>query len=101
VRSLYIEPGSPWENGVNESFNGWLRDELFNGELFSSLGEAKVATEDDRLEYNHRRPHSSLGYGTPAEFAAGCREGAAAARGGAGHRSSAASRKLRNFSPIR
>ena len=72
VRTLYIEPGAPWQNGFNESFNGKLRDELLNGELFTSLKEAKVVTEDYRLAYNHRRPHSSLGYRTPAEFAATC-----------------------------
>ena len=70
VKTLYIEPGSPWQNGFNESFNGKLRDELLNGELFTSLTEAKVVTEDWRMEYNHRRPHSSLGYETPAAYAA-------------------------------
>ncbi len=70
VKTLYIEPGAPWQNGFNESFNGKLRDELLNGELFTNLQEAKVVTEDYRLEYNHRRPHSSLGYETPAAFAA-------------------------------
>jgi len=70
VGTLYIAPGAPWENGYNESFNGKLRDELLNGELFTSLKEAQVITEDYRLEYNHRRPHSSLGYVTPAAFAA-------------------------------
>jgi len=70
VGTLYIEPGAPWENGFNESFNGKLRDELLNGELFTSHTEAQVVTEDYRLGYNHRRPHSRLGYVTPAEFAA-------------------------------
>lgn len=70
VGTLYIEPGAPWENGFNESFNSRFRDELLNGELFTSLREAKVVTEDHRLAYNHRRPHSSLGYLTPATFAA-------------------------------
>lgn len=82
VNTLYIEPGAPWENGYNESFNSRLRDELLNGELFTSLREAKIVTEDHRLEYNHRRPHSSLGYRTPAEFAAQCRAGCAALRQG-------------------
>jgi transposase InsO family protein len=82
VGTLYIEPGAPWENGYNESFNSRFRDELLNGELFTSLQEAKVVTEDFRLEYNHRRPHSSLGYQTPAEFAAACRAGYAALRDG-------------------
>jgi len=78
VGTLYIEPGAPWEtcperrrDGFNESFNSRLRDELLNGELFTSLQEANpsrlrawVVTEDYRREYNHRRPHSSLGYQT-------------------------------------
>ena len=80
VGTLYIEPGAPWENGYNESFNSRFRDELLNGELFTSLKEAKVVTEDFRWEYNHRRPHSSLGYVTPAAFAAACRAGCATLR---------------------
>lgn len=74
VGPLYIEPGAPWENGVGESFNGKLRDELLNGELFTSLIEARVVLGDHRRHYNHRRPHSSLGYTTPAAFAAACRQ---------------------------
>ena len=70
VQALYIEPGSPWENGYSESFNSRLRDELLNVELFMNLTEAKTLGTSWRLEYNHRRPHSSLGYRTPAEFAA-------------------------------
>jgi len=66
VQTLYIEPGSPWENGYNESFNGKLRDELLNGELFYTLKEAKVLIEKWRLEYNMFRPHSSLHYRPPA-----------------------------------
>jgi transposase InsO family protein len=73
VGPLYIEPGSPWENGVGESFNGKLRDELLNGELFTGLTEARVVLGDYRQHYNHHRPHSSLGYVTPASFAAACR----------------------------
>lgn len=73
VGTLYIEPGAPWENGYNESFNARLRDELLNSEWFTSITEAKVVTEEFRLTYNHRRPHSSLGYQSPAAFAAGCR----------------------------
>ena len=65
VKTLYIEPGSPWENGYRESFNGKLRDELLNGELFDTLLEAKILTERWRKEYNQVRPHSSLGYGPP------------------------------------
>ena len=70
VETLYIEPGSPWENGYCESFNSRLRDELLNRELFMDLREAKVVVEDYRLDYNHRRPHSALGYVPPASFAA-------------------------------
>lgn len=66
VRTLFIEPGSPWENGYNESFNGKFRDELLNGEIFYSLKEAQVLIERWRLEYNAFRPHSSLGYRPPA-----------------------------------
>lgn len=72
VETLYIEPGSPWENGYVESFNGKLRDEVLNRELFHSVKEAKVIVESWRLEYNNHRPHSGLGYMTPAEFAASC-----------------------------
>jgi putative transposase len=66
VQTLYIEPGSPWENGYIESFNGKLRDELLNGEIFYTLTEAKVLIERWRREYNTVRPHSSLGYMPPA-----------------------------------
>lgn len=72
VKTLYIEPGSPWQNAYIESFNGKLEDELLGRELFTSLGEAKVLVEQYRLAYNHERPHSSLKYQTPAEFAASC-----------------------------
>jgi putative transposase len=66
VRCAYIEPGSPWENGYIESFNGKLRDELLDREIFMTLFEAKVLIEEWRREYNHIRPHSSLGYRPPA-----------------------------------
>lgn len=66
VETLYIEPGSPWENGYNESFNGKLRDELLNGEIFYSLREAQILVERWRVHYNTVRPHSSLGYKPPA-----------------------------------
>lgn len=66
VRTLFIEPGSPWENGYNESFNGKLRDELLNGEIFYTLKEAKVVIESWRRHYNTVRPHSSLNYRPPA-----------------------------------
>jgi len=66
VKTLFIEPGSPWENGYIESFNGKLRDELLNCEIFTTLTEAKVLIEEWRREYNRVRPHSSLGYRPPA-----------------------------------
>jgi putative transposase len=62
TQNLFIEPGSPWENGYNESFNGELRDELLNREIFDNPLEAKALVEDWRREYTHFRPHSSLGY---------------------------------------
>ena len=66
VGTLFIEPGSPWENGYNESFNGKLRDELLNREIFYTVQEARVLVEQWRKEYNRVRPHSSLGYRPPA-----------------------------------
>ncbi len=66
VRTLYIEPGSPWENGYNESFNGKLKDELIDREIFYSLKEAQVLVEQWRREYNTVRPHSALDYRPPA-----------------------------------
>ena len=69
VKTLYIEPGSPWENGYCESFNGRMRDEFLNGEIFYSLKEAQVLVEMWRREYNQFRPHSSLGYKPPAPLA--------------------------------
>jgi transposase InsO family protein len=69
VVTLYIEPGSPWENGYVESFNARFRDELLNGEIFYTLREAKVVIERWRREYNEVRPHSSLGYRAPAPLA--------------------------------
>lgn len=70
VGTLYIEPGSPWQNGYAESFNSKLRDEFLNVESFADLAEARSLSVWWRNEYNHRRPHSSLGYRTPAQFAA-------------------------------
>jgi putative transposase len=64
--TLYIEPGSPWENGYCESFNGKLRDECLNGEIFYSLREAAIVIEQWRKHYNTIRPHSSLNYRPPA-----------------------------------
>jgi putative transposase len=66
VQTLFIEPGSPWENGYIESFNARLRDELLNGEIFTTLLEAKVLIENWRRHYNTVRPHSALGYRPPA-----------------------------------
>lgn len=66
VRTLFITPGSPWENGYNESFNGKLRDECLNPEIFYTLREAQVLIEQWRRFYNTERPHSSLGYRPPA-----------------------------------
>ena len=66
ARTAYIEPGSPWENGYCESFNGKLRDELLNGEIFYTLKEAQIVIESWRRHYNAVRPHWSLGYRPPA-----------------------------------
>jgi putative transposase len=71
TRPLYIEPGSPWENGYCESFNSKLRDECLNGEIFYSLKEAQIVIERWRVHYNTVRPHSSLGYRPPAPVAIG------------------------------
>jgi putative transposase len=70
IPTLYIERGSPWENGYAESFNSRLRAELLNREIFKTLIEAQVLTEKHRLKHNNERPHSSLDYQTPVEFAA-------------------------------
>ena len=69
VATLYIEPGSPWENGYCESFNSKLRDEFLNREIFYSLKEVQVLAERWRIYYNTERPHSSLGYRPPAPVA--------------------------------
>lgn len=69
VKTLYIEPGAPWENAYSETFISRMRDELLERELFVDLKEAQVLLEDYREHYNHRRPHGALGYLTPAEFA--------------------------------
>jgi len=66
VKTLFIEPGSPWENGYIESFNGKMRDELLNMELFTTLMEAQVLIEEWRRYYNQKRPHSAKGYRPPA-----------------------------------
>ena len=69
AKTLYIEPGSPWENGFCESFNSKLRDEFLNGEIFYSLKEVRVLAERWRVYCNTERPHSSLGYKPPAPAA--------------------------------
>ena len=69
VKTIYITPGAPWENAYIESFHDKLRDECLNREIFGSLWEARVVIEQWRLYYNAERPHSSLGYQTPTEFA--------------------------------
>ena len=69
IKTLYIEPGSPWQNGFVESFHGRFRDECLNREQLWTLTEARVVIEDYRREYNQRRPHSKLGYISPAQFA--------------------------------
>jgi len=74
TNALYIKPGAPWQNGIVESFNGRLRDELLSSEIFQSLAEAKYLCNRWRLDYNHRRPQRALGNQTPAEFASGCGE---------------------------
>ncbi len=70
VQAHYIEPGSPWQNAYGESFNGKFRDECLNMEVFYSLAEAATIVESRRHSYNYERPHSSLAYQTPAQFAA-------------------------------
>jgi len=72
VMPLYVKPASPWENGYVESFNARMRDELLDGEIFLSLAEMKYVVDRWRMDYNHYRPHSSLDYMTPAEFAKSC-----------------------------
>ena len=74
VETLHIAPGAPWQNGYCESFNGKLRDELLNLEVFYSLKEAQVVLEQFRKDYNIHRPHSSLNYLTPEQFEQYCRQ---------------------------
>lgn len=69
IKTAYIEPGSPWENGYNESFNGKFGDEFLQAEAFYTVAEARVMTEQWRYLYNHIRPHTSLGYKPPAPLA--------------------------------
>jgi transposase InsO family protein len=79
VEALYIEPGSPWENGYAESFHSRVRDEFLGLEIFDNLPAARSLTAAWKEDYNHHRPHSSLGYRTPSEFAAVCAASAPAA----------------------
>jgi transposase InsO family protein len=74
VQTRYIEPGAPWQNGYIESFNNTFRDELLNREIFTTVLEAEVLSEQFRKRYNEYRPHSSLDYATPAAYAAGEKE---------------------------
>lgn len=74
VKPLFVKPASPWENGYVESFNARMRDELLDGEIFLTLAETKYVVNRWRMDYNHYRPHSSLSYMTPAEFAKMCIE---------------------------
>ncbi len=75
IQTLYIKPGSPWQNAFGESFNGRLRDECLNVEWFNNLAEAKIVIEGWRRHYNEERPHSSLEYQTPTEFRLAHRQG--------------------------
>jgi transposase InsO family protein len=70
IKTIYIEPGSPWQNGFVESFHGRFRDECLNREQLWTLTEARVVVDDFRQKYNQVRPHSKLGYESPAMFAA-------------------------------
>jgi putative transposase len=72
IDAMYIEPGSPWENGYAESFHGRLRDEFLAMEIFDGVRDARALTASWKDQYNTQRPHSSLGYQTPARFAAAC-----------------------------
>ncbi len=81
TKTIYIEPGSPWENPFIESFHARLRDELLGREEFHSVREARVVLQDHRNYYNNHRPHSSLDYATPAEFAEGWANGERAGAG--------------------
>ena len=70
IKTIYIEPASPWQNGFAESFHGRFRDECLNREQLWTLTEARVVIEDFRIDYNTRRPHSRLGYRSPVNYAA-------------------------------
>jgi putative transposase len=81
VKTLFVEPGSPWENGYIESFNAHLRDECLDREIFVGIEELRYVVDRWRMDYNHYRPHSSIGYMTPAAYAASCRASAPALQG--------------------
>lgn len=98
VKTIYITPGAPWENGHIESFHDKLRDECLNRELFGSLWEARVIIEGWRVEYNSLRPHSSLDYQTPEEFAAS--SGSSGLRSGYALPASRRTRTDRNIKPM-
>jgi len=85
TNTLFVAPGSPWENGYIESFNSRLRDELLNGEIFVGLVEARYLIDGWRVEYNTNRPHSSLNYMTPTEFSECCAPGDGAKRSRKAH----------------
>ena len=82
VETLYVAPGSPWENGYAEAFHSRLRDEFLNMEVFASVKEAQALANLWRSDYNHERPHSSLGYLTPIEFRDRCGQDATTAETG-------------------
>lgn len=84
VETLFVKPGSPWENGYAETFNGRFRDELLDREVLINLTEARMVVEEYRQQYNRRRPHSALGYRTPMEFAELCRVSEKATEAGPG-----------------
>ena len=98
VKTIYITPGSPWENAYIESFHDKLRDECLNRELFGSLLEAQVIIEQWRMEYNGLRPHSALGYRTPDEFAAA--HGSSRLRSGSALPSSRRTDRNNNIKPM-
>jgi transposase InsO family protein len=99
VKTIYITPGSPWENAYIESFHDKLRDECLNREIFGSLWEARVVIEQWRLHYNEQRPHSSLGYQTPSEFG-GRGNGSSGLRSGYALPPSRTAEQTRNIRPM-
>jgi transposase InsO family protein len=100
LEMLYIEPGAPWENGFAESFFSRLRDELLNVEEFMNLAEARWFAQRRLVEHNEERPHSSLGYQTPAQFAAGCAAASAPATPALQQRHSQKQKPLPTTQPV-